>query len=258
MNGQELKYWSLQGTVDFFNRVNGMPVGGNWLGDCSSIQFEPSPQKEDFKENHTGFRTVGLSMYQGVEATIAITMHNVNTTNWELILGGDKVAQDTTAVVDKELTPTALAVGMTFLLGAFDVGAVTIEDSTPAGAKTLTLGTNYTLDAKTGRGQIIDLTAGGPFVGPLLGSFTPGADVSYIKMLSNTEREQWIHISGKNTAVQGMPRMAFDFYYAKVLPASMQFINESRGEAVLNCTVLGDPTKPADGDLGVFGRAVMF
>lgn len=254
-NGENLKYWSLQGTVDLLDRVAGEPVGGRWLGDCSSIEYNPEPQKADFKESWSGSRTVGLSMFQGVEATIAITMHNIDTKNMELLFGGDVVAQSTTPVVDKVVTGATLTVGDTFLLGAFDVTAVTIEDSTGTPI-TLTLGTHYSLDAKTGRGQILDITTGGPLVGPLKASFTPGT-VNYIKMLTNTEREKWVHITGKNTAVSGQPRMAFDFYLAKVQPASIQFINEERGEAVLNCTILGDSTKQSDGDLGIFGRAVM-
>ena len=256
MNGEQLKYWSLQGTVDLFDRVNGEPRDGAWLGDCSSIEYNPEPQKEDFKENWSGARTVGLSMFQGVQATLAITMHNINSRNMELMFGGDLVAQAVDAVTDKVISGATPVVGQTFLLGAFDVNAVTIEDSTAGMPKTLTLGVNYTLEAKTGRGQLIELTTGGPFAGPLKASFTPGT-VKYVKMLTNTEREKWIHISSRNTAVVGQPRMAFDFYLAKLLPSSVQFINESRGEGVLNCTLLGDPTKQADGDLGIFGRAVM-
>lgn len=255
MNGEQLKYWSLQGTVDLMDRVGGMPVGGFWLGDCSSISYNAEPQEERFKENHSGFRTDGLVIAQGVEATLEITMHNINMRNLELMVAGDMVAQSTTAVTDKAVTGATPVVGQTFLLGSFDVTAVTIEDSTPVTPLTLTLGVNYTLDAKTGRGVITNLTTGGPFVGPLKASFTPGT-VSYVKMLTNTEREKWVHVTSKNT-VNSQARMAFDFYRGKVAPTSLQLINESRGEGVLRCALLGDDTKDADGDLGVFGRAVI-
>lgn len=256
MNGDTRRYWSLQGTVDLFDRVNGMPQTGMWLGDCSSIEYNAEPQKTDFKENWSGSRTIGLSMYQGVEASLAITMHQVSSKSLELLFGGDLVAQSTAAVVDKVISGTTLTVGDVYLLGAYDVSALTIEDSTPTTPITLTLNTHYRVDAKTGRVELLDVTTGGPLVGPLKASFTPGT-VSYVKMLTNTEREKWIHITSKNTAVTGMPRMAFDFYDAKLLPSSFQFINEERGEAVLNCTIIGDPTKTVDGDLGIFGRAVM-
>lgn len=255
MNGEQLKYWSLQGTVDLMDRVGGMPVGGFWLGDCSSISYNAEPQEERFKENHSGFRTDGLVIAQGVEATLEITLHNINMRNLELMVAGDMVAQSTTAVTDKAVTGATPVVGQTFLLGAFDVTTVTIEDSTPVTPLTLTPGVNYTLDAKTGRGVITNLTTGGPFVGPLKASFTPGT-VSYVKMLTNTEREKWIHVTSKNT-VNSQARMAFDFYRGKVAPTSLQLINESRGEGVLRCALLGDDTKDADGDLGVFGRAVI-
>lgn len=255
MNGEQLKYWSLQGTVDLMDRVSGNPVGGFWLGDCSSISYSAEPQEERFKENHTGFRTDGLVIAQGVEATLEITMHNINMRNLELMVAGDTVAQDTDAVVGKVVTGATPVVGQTFLLGAFDVTAVTITDSTAVTPVELTPGVNYTLDAKTGRGVITNLTTGGPFVGPLKASYTPGA-VSWVKMLTNTERERWIHITSKNT-VNGQARMAFDFYRGKIAPTSLQLINESRGEGVLRCALLGDDTKDADGDLGVFGRAII-
>lgn len=256
MNGESRKYWSLQGTVDLFDRVNGMPQKGMWLGDCSSIEFNAEPQKEDFKESWSGSRTVGFTMFQGNEASLAITLHQMTSKTMELIFGGDLVAQDTDAIVDLQISGATPEVGDVCLLRHYDVTALTIEDSTPTTPKELTLNANYRVDAKTGRVEILDLTTGGPFVGPLKASFTPGA-VSYVKMLTNTEREKWVTISGRNTAVTGQPRMAFDFYTAKLLPSSFQFINESRGEAVLNCTIVGDPTKTADGDLGIFGRAVM-
>lgn len=256
MNGEDLKYWSLQGTIDLFERVNGLPMGGRWLGDVSSIEFEPSPQKTDYKENFSGNRTIGLSLYQGTEATIAITLHNLSTRNFELILAGDTVEQDSAAVVDAVIFPGTPKVGDTFLLGSYDVTSLTLKDSTTGTAKTLTAGTHFTVDTKTGRGIFTDVTSGGGFQGPILASFTPG-DVTYVKMLTNTEREKWIHISAKNTAVAGMPRMGIDFYKAKLLPSSLQFINEERGDAVLNATVLGDPEKEPDGDFGIFGRAVM-
>lgn len=256
MNGEALKYWSLQGTVDLFDRVAGMPQNGLWLGDISSAEYSADPQKTDYKENWSGSRTVGLSLNQGVEASLALTLHNVNSKNWELLLGGDLVAQSTSAVVDKQISGATPTVGDVYLLGSYDVTSLTIKDSTPTTPKTLVLNTNYRVDTKTGRVELLDITTGAPFVGPLLASFTPGT-VSYVKMLTNTEREKWIHIDAKNTAVSGMPRMAFDWYLAKLLPASLQFINEERGEAVLTCTLLGDPTKTVDGALGIFGRAVM-
>ncbi|QDF95201.1 hypothetical protein CJ010_00850 [Azoarcus sp. DD4] len=252
MNGDELKYWSLQGTIDVMDRVAGEPMGGLWLGDCSSIEFTPNPTTETFKEHHSGNRNTGLSLYQGTEATLAITLHNISTDNMEFIFGGSKVAQDTDAVVSKTVTPATLLVGMTFLLGAYDLASVSLVDST-ATPVTLVAGTHYELDAKTGRGRLLSITG---LTGPIKASFTPGT-VSYIKMLTDTEREKWIHITDKNTAVAGMPRMAFDFYLAKILPSSFQFINESQGEAVLNCNIVADPTKLVDGDLGQFGRAVM-
>lgn len=256
MNGDNRKYWSLQGTVDLFERVNGMPQAGMWLGDCSSIEYNAEPQKTDFKENWSGSRTTGLSMYQGVEASLAITLHQVTSKTFELLFGGDLVAQSTTVITDEVFTGATPAVGDIYLLGSYDASGIAIEDSTPTTPKTLTPGVNYSVDAKTGRLEIIDLATGGPFVGPLKKTLTPGT-VSYVKMLTNTEREKWIHITSKNTAVSGMPRMAFDFYLAKMVPSSFQFINEERGEAVLNCTIVGDPTKTADGALGIFGRAVM-
>lgn len=250
MNGDELKYWSLQGTVDFFDRVGGEPIGGMWAGDCSSIEFNPSPSIENWPENHTGARSTGLSMVTGIEASIAITMHNMSIDLLPLLFGGTQVDQDTDAIAGKAITPATLKVGMTFLIGAYDATSVALVDST-ATPVPLVLGTHYELDAKTGRGRLLNITG---LTGPVKASGTPGT-VKYIKMLSNVEIEKWIHVTTKNT-VNGMSRLAADFYLAKISPASFNFINEGRGEAVLNCTVVSDPTKQVDSDLGTFGRIV--
>lgn len=251
MNGELLKYWSLQGTVDLFDRVNGEPMGGLWLGECSSIEYSPSPSSEKFPENHTGTRSTGLSMITSIEATVTIKMHNVQTDLLPLLFGGDLVAQDTDAVTGKAITPATLKSGMTFLLGMYDASSVALVDSTAGTPVPLVEGTHYELDAKTGRGRLLSITG---LVGPVKMSGTPG-EVTYVKMLSNIERVKWIHITSKNT-VNGMSRMAADFYQAKITPASFQFVHQSRGEADLVCNVESDPTKQVDGDLGTFGRIV--
>lgn len=251
MNGDQTKYWSLQGTVDLMDRVNGQPVGGLWAGDCSSIEYSPSPSIETFRENHTGSRGTGLSMVTGIEATVAITMHNMSIDLLPLLFGGELVDQDTDAIVGKAVTPATLKVGMVFLLGSYDATSVSLVDSTAGTPVPLVAGTHYELDAKTGRGRLLNITG---LTGPVKVSGTPGT-VKYVKMLSNVEIEKWIHITAKNT-VNGMSRLSADFYLAKLSPASFQFINEGRGEAVLNCNIVSDPTKQIDSDLGTYGRIV--
>lgn len=252
MNGEDLNYWSLQGEFNLHEIVSGMPGAGFWVGDCSSIEYSATPEIQKFKESHTGTRGTGLSLDQGAEAQLSITLHNVNTKQLTLLLGGDTQAQDTTAVVDELLIATP-EVGQVLLLGALDVSAVVIKDSTPVTPKILTAGTNYTVNAKTGVVKIINLTTDGPFVGPLTKSFTPGV-VTYVKMLTNTQRQWWARFNGINTA-QGLNHVwVGDWYKFETTPGSLQLINESRGEAVLTGTIYPDPTKQADDVWGLYGR----
>ena len=252
MNGEDLNYWSLQGEFNLHEIVNGFPGAGFWLGDCSSIEYSATPETEKFKENHSGTRGTGYTQYNGTEAQLTITLHNANTKQLTLLLGGDTQAQDPAAVVDELLIATPV-VGQMLLLGGLDVSAVVIKDSTPTTPKTLTAGVNYTINPKTGTLKIIDLTAGGPFVGPLTKSYTPGA-VTYVKMLTNTQRRWWARFNGLNTAQSLNDVWVGDWYQFETLPSSLQLINESRGEAVLTGTIYSDTTKPADGAWGQFGR----
>lgn len=254
MNGEVLKYFSLQGEFSLHEIVNGQPGAGRMIGECSSAEYSATPTVEKFKENTSGARGVDLVIDQGTEGTLTLTLHKVNTAQLELLLGGESFAQDTDAVADALLVTTPEA-GQRLLLGAFDVASVVIKDSTPTTPKTLTADVNYTVDPKSGSLDIIDLTTGGPFVGPLTKSFTPGA-VTYVKMLTDTQREWWGRFNGINT-LGTKPRMVYEWYRLQTSPASMQLINESRGEVVLTGTVLSDTTKSVDDEFGLFGRAVI-
>lgn len=256
MNGEDLQYFSLQGEFSLHPIVNGQPGPGRFVGECSSIEYGATPTIEKFKENTTGLRGIGMVMDQGTEGELTVTMHNVNTDQLELILGGDIEAQSTTAVVDAPLVTTP-AVGQRLLLGAFNVSSVVIKDSTPGTPLVLTPDVNYRVDVKTGTVDIIDLTTGGPFVGALTYSLTPGA-LNYIKLLTNTQREFWARFNGINTeAKPTKSRMVFEWYRFQASPSSIQMINESRGEVVLTGTLLADATKPGDGPFGPFGRAAI-
>tara|TARA_R110001583_G_scaffold195522_3_gene375185 strand:- start:25602 stop:26375 length:774 start_codon:yes stop_codon:yes gene_type:complete len=255
MNGEVLKYFSLQGEFSLHEIINGLPGPGRMIGECSAAEFSATPTVEKFKENTSGARGIDLVIDQGTEGALSLTLHKVNTAQLELLLGGQTHLQDTTAVADELLVATP-EVGQRLLLGAFDVASAVIKDSTPSTPKTLTVDVNYTIDPKTGTIDIIDLTTGGPFVGPLTKSFTPGTDITYVKMLTDTQREWWGRFNGINT-LGTKPRMVYEWYRLQTSPASMQLINESRGEVVLSATVLSDTSKAVDDEFGLFGRAVI-
>lgn len=254
---ETLEYFSGQGQIFLGKRLpSGMPGPLTWVGDAL-MEFGFTPNETRFKENWTGQRGDALKLPGETEANLQITFLQFNAENYKIATRGTVVTQDTTAVVDRPISATLPAVGDVLLLNAFGVSSVVIEDSTAVTPLVLTPDVNYRLDAKAGQVEILDLTTGGPFVGALKASFTPGA-VDFIKMMSGSGDEYWVRFVGINTVPGALyPHVTADFYRWSPPPSetlSMIQDGQSRLEAPLAGSLLADPTKTSSDDFGYFGR----
>lgn len=255
-----LEYFSGQGKIFAGQRrSNGMPGPLRWVGDAQ-MEFGFTPNETKFKENWTGQRGDGLVLPGDTEANLTVTFLQFNNENFRIASRGDEVAQDTDPVTGRVIAETLPNVGEFLSLQAFNVSAVSIEDSTSGTAKSLVADVNYRLHAVSGDVEILDITTGGPFVAPLLADLTPGV-VDFVRMMSGSAREYWIKIVGVNT-VPGATFKNFvaEFYRWSPPPSeSMSLIHDgqSRLESPVAGSLLADTTKAASDEFGYYGRLAM-
>ncbi|MFT3758429.1 hypothetical protein [Thauera sp.] len=252
-----LEYISGQGRFLVAPRnINGMPGPMIWQGDAPSFEMMMEEDVYERKENYTGMRALAVRRTKEMKCNLSATLVQMDEDVAALLTRGEVITQAVTPIVDEPITHSAELppLGAFLMLGAFDVSAVTIKDSTSGSPKTLEQDVNYILDAKGGTIEIVDLTENGPFVGPFTASYTPAA-VKAIKLLSAAEREYWVRFLGVNTAAEGNPRMVGDWYRVRWSPTTgFGFIQEETGEFPIEGGALADPTKKPDSNLGQFGR----
>lgn len=255
-----LEYFSGQGKIYLARRLaNGMPGNFRWVGDAL-LEFGFTPNETEFKENYTGQRGTALKLPGETAANLTVTFLQFNDQNFLIATRGEAVTQDTDAVTGRVIGAAPLAVGDVLSLGAFNVSAVSIEDSTAVTPKDLVADTNYTLDAKSGQIEIIDATTGGPFSGDIVAAFTPGA-VDFVKMMAGTGDEYWVRFVGLNTVPGAtFKNVVADFYRWSPPPSdtlSLMQDGQSRLESPIAGSVLADSTKSATDEFGYFGRMAM-
>lgn len=257
-----MDYLSGQGRLLLAERNSaGMPGTFRWVGDVNPFEVGASQDRVTVNESYTGQRGVALDLGRNLTVNLSATLKQLDAAmaNVKLLTLGEDAVQATGSVTSEAISPASgtLAVGDIFMLGAFDVSAVVIKDSTGS-PKTLTLGTNYTLNAKAGQIEIIDATTGGPFVLPLVADYTK-ADASAVKLYNTASVEYWVRFEGVNTAVSGNPVVVADFYKWRPSPASqLALINDEVAEFPIEGSILIDSGKSASGPFGQYGRLITF
>lgn len=254
-----LEYFSGQGKIFAGRRrSNGLPGPLRWVGDAL-MEFGFTPNETKFKENWTGQRGDGLVLPGDTEANLTVTFLQFDGENFALASRGEGVTQVVDPVTDRVIAEMLPAVGQFLSLQAFSCSAVTVTDSSVA-PKTLTPDVNYRLHPKSGDVEILDITAGGPFVPPLLADLTPGA-VEFVRMMSGSAAEYWIKFVGVNTVPGATYKNCVAEFYRWAPPPSesMSLIQDgqSRLESPIAGSLLADTTKSASDQFGYYGRLAM-
>lgn len=255
-----MDYLSLQGKLLVATRnAAGLPGAFRWVGDMSDVTFSAEEDKTDYRENYSGNRNLALTLTRGISGRVSGRFLQVDLANFNLLFRGETVTQTGGSITNETLGDAAhtLAIGDIFALANQDVSALTLEDSagTP---KTLTAGTNYSLNAKVGSIEILDVTTGGPFTMPLVADYTAAAALSRTKMFTAGSAEYWLRFEGINTAVAGNPKVLVEFYKAQPSPLrGLPLVNPERAEIDVEFSVLSDTDKTVAGDFGQLGRLIL-
>lgn len=149
-------------------------------------------------------------------------------------------------------TPETLCVnaetGKIFLLSKQNVSSVVLSDSSGD-----VDGEKYTVNGPHGSVEFLDVSG---ITGPVTAKYSYGA-ARRVVMFKSVLPEIWVRLNGINKT--DMSKVVVDLYRVRLNPAeTLDFINSgARSKFTLSGAVLADMTKPADGELGQFGRMIL-
>ena len=225
-----------------------MLTGFRPIGNVTALTLKQNVEKGEARESMSGLNTRTAEWVKSTDVTYSMECDNFDKKTYALFTSGTLTEKTSvTPVTGRVLAGSATpAVGDRYDLGAMNVSAVAIKDSTSGTAKTLAAGTNYKLDAATGMAVLIDITTGGPFVGPLKADFTPGA-YSEVKGMTTTSGFYALLFEGLNKATNKEEKRILG--KVTLPPASeLQFISEDAAKTTIEGSVLKD----ANGDYFTF------
>jgi hypothetical protein len=253
------QYFNGQGKIYLGTRdANGNPLIMKYVGNAPEFKFSLDEKVSEHKESTSGLRLTDVRLTTELTAGASMTLEQLDADNLNLLLFGTTAAQATSAVTGEAIHgSTTPAVGDIYLLDSFNIAALVVKDSTGA-PKTLTSGTNYSADLKSGQIELLDITTGGPYTGPLTADYTRATATQITKLFGTSAVEYWLRFVGKNTVVSGSPEVMVDLYRVRLSPTKdMALINDDVAQFALEGSVLADSTKTQAGDFGQFGRLVM-
>lgn len=218
------------------------------IGNVTSLTLKQSIEKGEARESMSGLSLKTAEWLKSTDVSYSMECDNFDKKTYALFTSGTLTEKNSvTPVTSKVLAGSATPVkDGRYDLGAMNVSVVTIRDSTSGTAKTLTAGTNYKLDAATGVITLLDITTGGPFVGPLKADYTPGA-FSEVKGMTTTSGFYALLFEGLNQATNKKEKRILG--KVTLPPASeLQFISDDAAKTTIEGSVLKD----ANGDFFTF------
>lgn len=253
------KYFNGQGKIYLGQRdANGNPLVMKYVGNAPEFKFSLEESTQEHKESTSGLRLTDLRLSTELKAGCNMTLEQLDADNLNLMLFGVSGTQATSAVTGETIEgSTTPAVGDIYLLDSQNIAALVIKDSSGS-PKTLVAGTNYSADTNAGQIELLDVTTGGPYTGPLKADYTRTGATTYTKLFAAGAVEYWLRFVGVNTAVSGNPPVIVDLYRVRLSPAQeIALINDDVAKFPLEGSVLADATKTAAGVFGQFGRIIL-
>ncbi len=243
-------YFLGQGKVYIAKRdANGNVLAQRWLGDVSAAKLTLKVNKSEHKESYSGQRALAKSIVVGKESSVDLTVMELSKENLALSLFG-KTISTAQGSVSGETLPTGLVAGDRVTLAFPKVSAVTLTDSSATPA-TITPA-KYQIDPDFGAITLLDVAG---ITQPIKAAYTHAA-VESVPMFTAPQPEVFIRYEGVNLAEDNAPFIV-ELYKVNTEPLKdLALITDKIADVNINCSVLIDRTKSADGDLGQFGRII--
>lgn len=248
------QYFSGQGVIYVADRdANGVILEYRSVGNVPSLTVALETEVQEHKESMTGKRLTDFRLTTEQRARVTMTLEKFTKKNLMLLLyGSDSTATSNTVVTGYVLRSpvTAVKAGDVYFTKFPNVSSVTVKANSTA----LTLNTDYTLDAVTGRITILTIANMGS-TGSLNVDYTAAAYESVV-MFKDANKERALRFEGLNTADSEKP-VQVELYRIIFDPAgNLDLINDELAQFEIEGSVLVDTTRVNDATLGGFGRII--
>ena len=234
--------------------TNGVPGQFMPLSNLKSFSFGFTTEKGEHNESESIQSMLDASWTTKKSGTVEAELEDVNSNNAKILFAA-RVSEVAASTVTGEVVAAALpAVGGILTLARGKVSSVVLKDSTAGTAKTLVAGVNYALrdGGIFGSADVLDVTAGGPFVAPLKADYSYGAQTR-ATLLTTDDEEYAVRFEGISMA--NGQRALYEFWRAKFSPADkMDLIGNEVAAPKSTISLLADTSKQIDGEFGQFGR----
>lgn len=241
-----------QGKVELAERDGNNLGPFIWVGDVSELTGSLSEESFTHQESYSGNKASVRKVHLGKTMEWSLTLHELSVANLAKFLQGVATNQAAGTVTGESLG--AVAVNDVIQLAHFGVSNLVITDS--AGSPATIAASHYEYD-EFGEITFKTLPTSPAPTNPLLAAYSH-TSYQQAAMLNGTRKEYALRYKGINLAEGGKP-VLMELY--KVSAGLLQTLNmitngNQLASTPLTLEALLDTNKPANGDLGQYGRVV--
>lgn len=224
-----------------------------WWGDCSAAEIALEVENLEHRESYSGVRGLARRFPTVKSLTLNATVHQLDTQSLQELLWGEATDVAGGTVVGESLG--TVAVGDVIKLDFPGVSSLVISDSATPTPATIAALNNYELDGRFGSVEFIGLPNSPAPTMPLTAAYTYAAHKA-VNIFTQPQPIIEFRYEGVNLAEGNAPQIVELYRLATDPLQQLALINNdtSLAGAPVSAGVLIDPTKPATGQFGQFGR----
>lgn len=223
------------------------------IGNAPKVELSGEATFLTHKESITGEQLTDLKIPKDKMVKLTADFENFSKENLALAFYGNinavTAGTATAEAFTNGYTVLTADIGKAYKLAHTGVSAVVITDSAGSPA-TLSLGTDYTVDAVAGYITILSL---GSYTQPFKAAYSYAA-ATQIGLMTADIVEKYVYFRGINTAVSPAKYTIFELYRVQFEPSkNFNFIDDNLGKFSFAGEALQDTSKSASATLGQFG-----
>jgi hypothetical protein len=245
--------FSFQGEIyiALLDATTKLPGSFWWIGNCPKAEFKPKIERRQKKESWSGKRQISRTAVKSREASLDMTIEDLNKHNVKVGLLGNLVTTAGGAITN-ETHGSLLEVGSVVKLKNPNASSIVVTDSAGSPA-TLVANTDYkVLDADHGLIEILSL---GSYTQPFKFAYTSAATLVITGMEADDSNEYAIYCKLINTEDTPDQATALEIYRVQIDPTQLlALMNEDDGSFDISALVLRHNTNANDSERGGYFR----